>query len=145
MAELPKYRPLGVGIPSVPTVDFVATGAAKARNYNAITKSLNSMSEYVYKKQVAQTERDAAQYAFENPVSAKQIEDAISQGRDIDEIVGDPDTVFGAVTNATIAQQLTTELEIDANKKISAYSTAIKSGGYIQINKLAQCRLILPQ
>jgi len=129
MAELPKYRPLGVGIPSVPTVDFVATGAAKARNYNAITKSLNSMSDYVYKKQVAQTERDAAQYAFENPVSAKQIEDAISQGRDIDEIVGDPDTVFGAVTNATIAQQLTTELEIDANKKISAYSTAIKSGG----------------
>ncbi len=129
MAELPKYRPLGVGIPSVPTVDFIATGAAKARNYDAIAKSLNSMTDYLYKKQVKITKREAAQYAFENPVSAEQIEDAISQGRDIEEIVGDPDTVFGAVTSATIAQQLTTELEIAASKKIAAYSAAIKSGG----------------
>jgi len=129
MAKDLRYRPLGVSIPSVPNVDFTAAGTAQARNYDAIAKSLNSMSDYVYKRQVAQTKRDAAQYAFENPVSAEQIEDAISQGRDIEEIVGDPDTVFGAVTSATIAQQLTTELEIDANKKISAYSAAIKTGG----------------
>lgn len=129
MAELPKYRPLGVGIPSVPTVDFIATGSAQARNYDAIAKNLDSMTDYLYKKQVKITKREAAQYAFENPVSAEQIEDAISQGRDIEEIVGDPDTVFGAVTSATIAQQLTTELEIAASKKIAAYSAAIKSGG----------------
>jgi ribosomal protein L9 len=129
MAKDLRYRPLGVGIPSVPTVDFVATGAAQARNYNAIAKSLDSMNEYLYKKQVKITEREAAQYAFENPVTAEQIQDAISQGRDIEEIVGDPDTVFGAVTSATIAQQLTTELEINASKKVAAYSAAIKSGG----------------
>ena len=138
MAELPKYRPLGVGIPSVPTVDFVATGAAQARALDAVTKGLNSMSDYVYKKQVAQTQREAAKYAFENPVTAEQIQDAISQGRDIEEIVGDPDTVFGAVTTATAAQQLTTELQIEANKKISSYSAMIKNGQDIDISDMRQ-------
>ena len=136
MAELPKYRPLGVGIPSVPTVDFVATGAAKARALDAVTKGLNSMSDYVYKKQVAQTQREAAQYSFENPVSAEQIQDAISQGRDIEEIVGDADTVFGAVTTATASQQLTTELQIEASKKISSYSAMIKAGQDIDIQSM---------
>jgi len=140
MAELPKYRPLGVGIPSVPTVDFVATGAAQARNYDAIAKSLNSMSNYVYKKQVAQTKREAAKYAFENPVTAEQIQDAISQGRDIEEIVGDPDTIFGAVTTATAAQQLTTELEIIANKKMAQYSAAIESGGLYSNEQITKMR-----
>ena len=136
MAELPKYRPLGVGIPSVPTVDFVATGAAKARAIDAVTKGLNSMTDYLYKKQVQITKREAAQYAFENPVSAEQIQDAISQGRDIEEIVGDPDTVFGAVTTATAAQQLTTELQIEASKKISSYSAMIKAGQDIDIQSM---------
>ena len=136
MAELPKYRPLGVGIPSVPTVDFVATGAAKARAIDAVTKGLNSMTDYLYKKQVKITQREAAQYAFENPVTVEQIQDAISQGRDIEEIVGDADTVFGAVTTATAAQQLTTELQIEASKKISSYSAMIKAGQDIDIQSM---------
>ncbi len=136
MAKDLRYRPLGVGMPSVPTVDFVATGAAKARNYDAIAKSLNSMTDYLYKKQVQITKREAAQYAFENPVTAEQIQDAISQGRDIEEIVGDSDTVFGAVTTATAAQQLTTELQIEASKKISSYSAMIKAGQDIDIQSM---------
>ena len=128
MAKDLRYRPLGAAIPSVPGVDFTTAANARARSYDAIGKALNAMSDYAYKKAVKQTEREAAQYAFENPVTAEQIEDAISQGRDLDEIVGDPDTVFGAVTTATAAQQLTTELEMEANKRIGEYSAAVKSG-----------------
>ena len=128
MAKDLRYRPLGVAIPSVPGVNFTTAANAKARSYDAIGNALNAMSDYAYKKAVKQTEREAAKYAFENPVTAEQIEDAISQGRDLDEIVGDPDTVFGAVTTATAAQQLTTELEMEANKRIGEYSAAVKSG-----------------
>jgi len=136
MAKDLRYRPLGVAIPTVPNVNFAATGAAQARALDAVTKGLNSMSDYVYKKQVAQTKREAAQYSFENPVSAEQIQDAISQGRDIEEIVGDADTVFGAVTTATASQQLTTELQIEASKKISSYSAMIKAGQDIDIQSM---------
>ena len=128
MAKDLRYRPLGAAIPSVPGVNFTTAANARARSYDAIGNALNAMSDYAYKKAVKQTEREAAKYAFENPVTAEQIEDAISQGRDLDEIVGDPDTVFGAVTTATAAQQLTTELEMEANKRIGEYSAAVKSG-----------------
>jgi hypothetical protein len=128
MAKDLRYRPLGAAIPSVPGVDFTTAANARARSYDAIGNALNAMSDYAYKKAVKQTEREAAKYAFENPVTAEQIQDAISQGRDLDEIVGDPDTVFGAVTTATAAQQLTTELEMEANKRIGEYSAAVKSG-----------------
>jgi len=128
MAKDLRYRPLGVAIPSVPGVDFTTAANARARSFDAMGRALNAMSDYAYKKAVKQTEREAAKYAFENPVTAEQIQDAISQGRDLDEIVGDPDTVFGAVTTATAAQQLTTELEMEANKRIGEYSAAVKSG-----------------
>ena len=128
MAELPKYRPLGVGIPSVPTVDFVATGAAKARAIDAVTKGLNSMTDYLYKKQVAQTQREAMQYAFENPVTAEQIEQALADGRDMSEVVGDPDTVFGAVTTAATATQLSTELQTQLTSKLAVYNAMIEGG-----------------
>lgn len=136
MAELPKYRPLGVAIPTVQSVDFVSAGRAQGDVYRSIGKSLDVMVDYVYKKQVASTKREAAKYAFENPVTAEQIQDAIAEGRDIEEIVGDPDTIFGAVTTATAAQQLTTELQIEANKKISSYSAMIKAGQDVDISKM---------
>jgi len=140
MAELPKYRPLGVSIPSIPDVDFVSAGRAQGEVYRSIGKSLDKMVKYAYDKKVASTKREAAKYAFENPVTAEQIQDAISQGRDIEEIVGDPDTIFGAVTTATAAQQLTTELEIRANKKIAEYNAAIKSGGLYSNEQITEMR-----
>jgi len=140
MAELPKYRPLGVSIPSIPDVDFVSAGRAQGEVYRSIGKSLDKMVKYAYDKKVASTKREAAKYAFENPVTAEQIQDAISQGRDIEEIVGDPDTIFGAVTTATAAQQLTTELEIRANKKIAEYNAAIKSNGLYSNEQITEMR-----
>lgn len=138
MAKDLRYRPLGVAIPSVPGVNFTTAANARARSYDAMGKALNAMSDYAYKKAVKQTEREAAKYAFENPVTAEQIQDAISQGRDLDEIVGDPDTVFGAVTTATAAQQLTTELQMEADKAVSSYSAMIDAGMDIDIPKMQQ-------
>lgn len=138
MAKDLRYRPLGVAIPSVPGVDFTTAANARARSFDAMGKALNAMSDYAYKKAVKQTEREAAKYAFENPVTAEQIQDAISQGRDLDEIVGDPDTIFGAVTTATAAQQLTTELQMEADQAMSGYSAMIDAGMEIDIPKMQQ-------
>ena len=128
MAELPRYRPLGLAIPSVPTVDFTMAGRARARAGDAVAKGLDAMGEYVYKRQVAQTQREALQYAFDNPVTADQIEQAVAEGRDVDEIVGDPDTVFGAITSATAATQLTTELETHLSSRLAEYNARIDGG-----------------
>ena len=47
MAEkLPRYRPLGVSIPSVPTVDYVSAGAAAARGWQSMSAALDKMSGF---------------------------------------------------------------------------------------------------
>jgi hypothetical protein len=120
----------------VPTVDFVATGNARARAYNAIAEGLNSMTDYAYKRQVAATKREAAQYAFENPVTAQQIADAQSGGISLDDLVGDPDTVFGAVTRATTAQQVTAQLEGEARHKLSQWAAMIDGGADVDIEAM---------
>lgn len=140
MAELPRYRPLGLAIPSVPTVDFTMAGRARARAGDAVAKGLDAMGDYVYKRQVAQTKREAIKYSFENPVTSQQIEDAMSQGRDIEEIIGDPDTVFGSITTATAAQQLTTELETVANSRIADYSARVKAGLLVSDEDISSMR-----
>jgi hypothetical protein len=128
MAELPRYRPLGVTIQPLPGVDFAAAGRAKASVYNEVVRGLDVMSKYVYEKQVAETKREALKYAFENPVTPDQIKDALSEGRDVSEIVGDPDTVFGAITTATAAAQLKTSLETQLTGALAKYNAQIESG-----------------
>ena len=128
MAELPKYRPLGVTIQPLPGVDFAAAGRAKASAYNEVARGLDTMADYFYKEQVAKTQRQALKYAFENPVTPDQIKDALSEGRDVSEIVGDPDTVFGAVTTATAAAQLKTSLETQLTGVLAKYNAQIESG-----------------
>jgi hypothetical protein len=69
MAELPRYRPLGVSIPSVPTVDFVSAGRAQGDVYRSLGKSLDTMVEYVYKKQVDQAKISGAEMGATQPES----------------------------------------------------------------------------
>jgi len=128
MAELPRYRPLGVTIQPLPGVDFAAAGRARAAAFNEIARGLDMMSKYAYEKQVAKTKREALKYAFENPVTPDQITDALSEGRDVSEIVGDPDTVFGAITTATAAAQLKTSLETKLTGTLAKYNAQIQSG-----------------
>jgi hypothetical protein len=41
MAELPRYRPLGAAISSMPSVNFIQTGAAQAQVYDSISSALD--------------------------------------------------------------------------------------------------------
>lgn len=136
MAELPKYRPLGVTIQPLPGVDFAAAGRAKASAYNEVTRGLDVMSKYVYEKQVAATKREAAKYAFENPITAEQLAAAKAGEIDLNDISGDPDTVFGAVTRATIAQQVTAQLEGSARNRLSEWAAMIDGGADVDIEEM---------
>lgn len=119
MAErLPRYRPLGVSIASIPTVDYTQTAKVRASAYESLAQSLDRVSEFAFKRLQAKTVREAEQYAFDNPISIEQIQDAKLKGIDLDDIVGDPDTVFGATLRATTGKIMRTDLE-------GAYRTSI--------------------
>lgn len=76
MAELPKYRPLGVSIASIPTVDFAATGAAQARAYSAVSEGLDAMSSHMFRREEAQAK------AAGSDVGAAQSEETLARLRD---------------------------------------------------------------
>ena len=112
MAErLPRYRPLGVRIPGVPSVNYAQTGRAQAQVFGALSTALDQMSEFAFERAKTKTIREAQQYAFDNPVTPKQIQAAKRKGVDLNDIIGDPDTVFGATMRATTGQMLRSNLE----------------------------------
>ena len=135
MAELPRYRPLGAAIPSLPTINFSSAGQAQSRVYENINRGLDVMQTYVRNKEVAQTKLEAEQWAYDRELTADQLETALSNGRSIDEIVGDPTTVFGSVAIATTAAKLRTELEASARTQLAALSAKIEGGADIDLGK----------
>lgn len=136
MAEAPRYRLLGVSPSSMPAVDFVAAGRAQALVYDELNRGLDTMFKFATEKATAQAKIDAARFAFENPITAEQLEIAVAEGRDISEIVGDQTTVFGGVTAASYATQLSTELDKELTKKISAYDAQISAGIFVDPDEI---------
>jgi hypothetical protein len=135
MAERPRYRPLGAAIPSIPTVDYAATGRAQARVFESVSRGLDVMARYVATQEEARTKREAAQWAYDQDITAEQLQAALDSGRSVDQILGDPSTVFGSVSVATTAQKLSTDLTSNARQALADLSARIDGGEDLDINK----------
>lgn len=117
MAErLKRYRPLGVSIPTVPTVDYVATGRAQARAMAPIQRGLDSMTDFALKKFEQKALIEGAEYGAQNAPTKQQLQDA--QG-DIEDLVpGDQSTVFGRAARKAALQSMTTNFEVSAREQM---------------------------
>lgn len=117
MAErLKRYRPLGVSIPTVPTVDYVATGRAQARAMAPIQRGLDSMTNFALKQFEQKALIEGAEYGAENAPTKQQLQDA--QG-DIEDLVpGDQTTVFGRAARKAALQSMTTNFEMSAREQM---------------------------
>jgi hypothetical protein len=128
MAELPRYRPLGARISSMPSVDFVQTGKAQAQVYDTISNALDKVSEFAFEKAVDQAEQEGLQYGYKNALTPEQINMALRGELSIDDIVEDPGTVFGKASKAAIASQLRVDLEGAARAQLAEYNAIIEGG-----------------
>ena len=126
MAELPRYRPLGVSIGSMPSVNFIQTGAAEAQVYDNISKGLNAISEFVYERAVAEAEIAAVKYGAEIAPSVKQLEEASRTGVTLDPDLPDGLTIFDQKARKTAIDVMQTNMEIAARNEISALSIEAK-------------------
>ena len=117
MAErLKRYRPLGVSIPTVPTVDYVATGRAQARAMAPIQRGLDSMTNFALKRFEEKALIEGAEYGAQNAPTKQQLQDA--QG-DIEDLVpGDQTTVFGRAARKAALQSMTTNFEMSAREQM---------------------------
>lgn len=121
MAELPRYRPLGVTIQPLPGVDFAAAGRARAAAFNEIARGLDMMSKYAYEKQKYQAAAEGQRYGAEKAPTQEQLEEAKKEGADIAEMLpGDDYTVFGRAARKTSLDIIIDQSEMEARKSLTA-------------------------
>ena len=90
-----------------------------ARTLDVLTNSLNQMSNFFMKRAEAEAEQEGIEYGAENPITEKQLKDAIATGEDLEAQLGDRNTVFGRAMRKSQLAILETELELSAKKQIS--------------------------
>lgn len=118
MAErLPRYRPLGVSIPGVPSVNYAQTGRAQAQVFGTLAASLDRMSEFVYERKKTEALAEGAEYGAMNAPTKQQLEQA---GQDAEKVLpGDKTTVFGRAARKAALDTAQANMEAATRKEIT--------------------------
>lgn len=120
MARLPRYRPLGIGVTSLPGVNFAATGQAEARVAQTIANSLDRMSSFAFREAETQAKIEGAEYGAGNAPTAQQLMDAQTPAEREELVPGDTGTVRGRAARAAALDAIATNLETSAREQITA-------------------------
>lgn len=125
--RFPRYRPLGVQIGSVPSVDYLSAGAQTARGYEAMSRALDRVSSFAFQAVEERRKQEGLQYGAQNAPTEEQLKEAIESGRPID-LPGGEYSVFGQNARAAALRAATDELEYIGRQKISSLALQAKDG-----------------
>lgn len=127
MAEkLPRYRPLGVSIASVPAIDF-AGAKMKARGYAQTQAALDKISSFAFSKAAEVAAARGEEYGAQYAPTAQQIQDAAS-GNEALSLPGDEFTVFGKAARKSALATAADELELQGRSQISQLQLLAEEG-----------------
>lgn len=120
MARLPRYRPLGAQIPSLPQVDYAGTARAQARVTQTISQQLDRMASVAFREAELQAKIEGAEYGATNAPSAQELLDA--QGDEQREALtpGSTGTVYDRAAREAALRVIGTNLETAARNEIAA-------------------------
>ncbi len=118
MARSLEYRPLGIGIASLPGVNFVATGTAQARVANTIAQSLDQMSRFAFQQYETQAKIEGAEFGAANAPSVVDLIKAEDAEARKALIPGSTETVRGRAERQAALNTVAANLEITARDAI---------------------------
>ena len=118
MARSLEYRPLGVGIASLPGVNFVATGTAQARVANTISQSLDQMSRFAFQQYETQAKIEGAEFGAANAPSIADLIKADDAEARKALMPGGTETVRGRAERQAALNTVAANLEITARDAI---------------------------
>lgn len=118
MARSLEYRPLGVGIASLPGVNFVATGTAQARVANTISQSLDQMSRFAFQQYETQAKIEGAEFGAANAPSIADLIKAEDAEARKALMPGSTETVRGRSERQAALNTVAANLEIAARDAI---------------------------
>lgn len=128
MAErFPRYRPLGIGVASMPRIDYASAGAAEARGLERMSSALSKMSQFAFEEAGKRAKREGLEYGAQNAPTQQQIKDSIESGEPLQQI-GDDFTVFGQAARAAALSAVSNEVEVLGRKAIADLQLATREG-----------------
>lgn len=119
MAKLPRYRPLGASIPSLPSVDYVGVGRAQARVAQTVSQQLDQMASFAFREAEVQAKIEGAEFGAANAPSAEQLQEATTPEAREELVPGGPGTVFDRAARSAALRSIANDLDTSAREEIA--------------------------
>ena len=119
MARLPRYRPLGAQIPSLPTVDYAGTARAQARVAQTIGQQLDRMASVAFREAEIQAKIEGAEYGATNAPTAQELLDMQSEEERAELMPGGTGTVYDRAAREAALRVISINLETAARDEIA--------------------------
>lgn len=127
---LPRYQNMGIQYADLPRLSTAGIEAG-ANVMGSIGQSLDRMTQFVYEKGVTDAQRKAKEYAISNPLTKTQVDEALESGQGLK--VPGAGRVFQQTYQKVQANLLSTELQLETKKSMTAVIAAIESGAPIDL------------
>lgn len=130
--ELPRFQPMGVQFADLPRVSTASqeVGAqmmqVQAQQFDQIGRAVDRMTAFFQDKAVTEAQKQGLRYAVENPLTREQVNTALGTEQGLK--VKGAGTIFQESYEQAQGQMLSSELQVEGQRQISALAAAIKAG-----------------
>lgn len=139
MAELTRYQQTGRIFADVPQLDFANVRESFKRS-QTISNALDRVSEFAFKEAAKNAERQAEQFAIDNPLTIDQVREASRSGVKPEDLI--KSTGGGQIWQETLTklqgEQLRSQLEVLGKQALVDLQTQVETG---QITNMEDVRL----
>lgn len=133
MATIPRYQSMGVQYADLPRLS-TAGMEQTAKLYDVLSEKLDRMSAYYQERAVTEAQKAGAKYAVQNPLTKEQLDTALGTPEGVK--VAGAGRIFQQSYEKFQAHQLSTELQMEGQRKIASVSAAIESGSPVDLNSI---------
>ena len=133
MATIPRYQRMGVQYADLPRLSTAGLEQA-AKGFDVLSEKLDRMTSYFQERATTEVKKEAQKYAFENPLTKEQVDVALGTREGLQ--VPGAGRIFQETYEKVQAHQLSTELQMEGQRKIASVSAAIESGAPVDLNSI---------
>lgn len=125
---MPVYQKAGIQLAAIPQMTTVGIQES-ARTAQTLSSALDRLSSFAFKQAEIGAQIEGREYGALNAPTAQQLQDAVSAGKDVSQIVpGDKTTVFGRAASEAALSSLTSAMELEARKSIVDIQAKFEAG-----------------
>lgn len=136
MAEqLPRYQNMGVQYADLPRIS-TAPQQVVAQGLSQLNQNLDRMFAYAEDVATTQAKKEAMKYAVENPLTKDVVDNALRTGQGLE--VAGAGRVFQETYQKAQGAMLSSELQLEGQRKLSNVAAMIDAGAPVDLNKVQQ-------